>query len=324
MVRLTIAAGAGGSVEYYIIEPDGFERYGKVAENTTISDEVPTGSYVTVMAFPKTGYEFKRWVYSIYKDGASSGESYEKFYTFVINYRTDIAAEFKEALPGKARVVIRVGSGVGEICVDGVCTTYYQLLEITLGSTITVNAKPSNGYELDYVLVNSEKYTFTQFNLSVTQDTNITAYFKVKVSEVKIDSLIAMPNTGVAPLTVYFSISWHGGTPPYSLAISYGDGMSDGKTTYALTESFTHIYGKAGTFTATVTVSDSVGRTDSKTTTITVTSAPSPTITPTLTPSPTPTLTPSPTPTWEQMMPMIAMVGALLIGGAIVISLLRG
>ena len=460
MVRLTIVAGAGGSVEYDIVDPyTGYEWVGTVPENKYVSLEVTTGASGTVTAKPKTGYKFKRWTYYVYRDGVGYGESYQNPYPFTANYRMDITAEFEQAAPEKATVYIRVGSGLGKVCVDGTCTSsgYYQGVQFTKGATVTVNAEASKDYMLDYVLVDSKKYTSVPFSLSVQADTWVTANFTPKPTEIRVQSFTASPSAGYAPLTVTFNASWSGGTPPYTVAVSYGDGYSDTKTTSSTSKSFTHTYSKAGTFTATVRVRDSRGqeassstavdvrpqpqylaltitgaeggtiyykgdsfragqykiyqlqsgetveitqkadsgyrfsrwRVDSRTDTsevlrFTITThtnvtavfekvtAPSPIVPSPVVPSPvipspvvpspvipspvvpspvipspvvpspvvpspvvpspivpppvvpSPTVMPSPTPMWEQMMPMIAMVGALLIGGAIVVSLLRG
>jgi len=421
-VRVTITAGSGGSVEYSIAG-----QTGTVAEGTYKPLDVPAGSSGTVTAKPKTGYKFKRWTYYIYRDGVGYGESYQNPYPFTANYRMSITAEFEQAAPEKVTVYIRVGLGLGKVCVDGTCTSsgYYQGVQFTKGATVTVNAQADAGYMLDYVLVDSKKYTSVPFSLSVQADTWITANFAPKPAEIRVQSFTASPYAGYAPLTVTFNASWSGGTPPYTVAVSYGDGYSDTKTTSSTSESFTHTYSKAGTFTATVRVRDSRGqeassitevevrpppqylaltitgaeggtiyykgdsfragqykiyqlqsgetveitqkadsgyrfsywRVDSKTNTsevlrftitthtnvtavFTKVTAPSPVVPSPVVPSPvvpspvvpfvpspvvpSPTVTPSPTPMWEQMMPMITMLGALLIGGAIVISLLRG
>jgi PKD repeat protein len=415
MVRLYITASSGGSVEYDIVDPyTGYKWSGIVPENRYVELEVTTGASGTATAKGKQGYRFRRWVYYIYYDRMGYGESYQNPYPVTVNYKMSIVAEFEQEVPGKVTVYIRVGTGLGKICVDGICTSsgYYQGVQFTKGATVTVNAEASKDYMLDYVLVDSKKYTSVPFSLSVQADTWITANFAPKPTEIRVQRFTASPNAGYAPLTVTFNASWSGGTPPYTVTVSYGDGYSDTKTTNSTSESFTHTYSKAGTFTATVRVRDSRGqeassitavdvrsppqylaltitgaeggtiyykgdsfragqykiyqlqpgetvevtqradsgyrfsywRVDSKTNTsgvlrFTITThtnvtavfekvtVPSPVVPSPVVPSPivpSPVVTPSPTPAWEQMMPMIAMVGALLIGGAIVISLLRG
>jgi len=420
MVKLTIIASTGGSVEYEVVDPyTGYRWTGVVDENKHTSLEVTTGASATVLAKPKTGYKFYRWTYYVYYDTRYGyGESFENPYSRTIDYRTSITAQFSEAPAETVRVYWKVGSGLGSVCVDSKCTSsgYYQHIDVAKGSTITVDARPSEGYEFDKAYVDTKTYTSIPFKLTVTTDIWISVDFKLKPSEVKITSFTSSPNAGYAPLTVTFNASWSGGSPPYTVEMRYGDGYSDSKTTNYTSESFSHTYTTAGTFTATVTVRDSRGQTASKSTAIDVrptptyvaltvygaeggtiyfrgesfragqskiyqlqagetveltqtadsgykfsrwvvdsktdtsqvlrftitthtsvsavfekitpTPTPTPTI-PTPTPTPTPTKTPTPTaptptPTWEQMMPLIAMGGALLIGATIVISLVRG
>ncbi len=63
--------------------------------------------------------------------------------------------------------------------------------------------------------------------------------------------LAAYPATGVTPLTVNFAPEVHGGTPPYTYDVDYGDGTNGPGTT--------HVYASAGTFQAKVTVTDANG-----------------------------------------------------------------
>lgn len=75
---------------------------------------------------------------------------------------------------------------------------------------------------------------------------------------------VATPTTGLAPLSVEFTGSAYGGTPPWTFSWNFGDG---GTSTQ---QSPTHTYTKDGTYQATVTVRDSSGATATNSTTITV------------------------------------------------------
>jgi PKD repeat protein len=78
-------------------------------------------------------------------------------------------------------------------------------------------------------------------------------------------SFTASPTSGPVPLTVTFTIGTiSGGFPPYSGTLNYGDGSSD-PVSAAGTK--THTYTTKGTFTATLTVTDSLGATISGTVT---------------------------------------------------------
>ena len=67
-------------------------------------------------------------------------------------------------------------------------------------------------------------------------------------------SVTADPTAGPAPLRAGFSLLAAGGSPPYSVNWSFGDGLSASNETDP-----SHIYGLPGNYTATVTVSDTAG-----------------------------------------------------------------
>src|SRR5207248_1944669 len=79
----------------------------------------------------------------------------------------------------------------------------------------------------------------------------------------------ASPTTGNAPLTVSFTGSASGGAAPYSYSWSFGDG---GATSTAQNPS--HTYNNAGTYTATLTVTDSSSPAKTASSSITVTASP--------------------------------------------------
>lgn len=78
----------------------------------------------------------------------------------------------------------------------------------------------------------------------------------------------ASPTSGTALLTVSFTASASGGTSPYAYSWNFGD-----QSATSAQQNPTHAYPSAGTFTATLTVMDSAGKTAQATATITVTSA---------------------------------------------------
>jgi PKD repeat protein len=79
----------------------------------------------------------------------------------------------------------------------------------------------------------------------------------------------ATPTSGTAPLTVSFTGSASGGTPPYTYAWSFGDSST------STLQSPAHTYTGVGTYSATLTVTDSAGKTGQASVTITVSSSPS-------------------------------------------------
>jgi PKD repeat protein len=78
-------------------------------------------------------------------------------------------------------------------------------------------------------------------------------------------SVMASPTSGQAPLAVNFTGSASGGATPYSYRWTFGDGGS------STSQNPSHTYSSAGTYTATLTVTDSTNATNSKSLTITVT-----------------------------------------------------
>ncbi len=79
-------------------------------------------------------------------------------------------------------------------------------------------------------------------------------------------SASASPTSGTAPLAVSFTGSASGGTSPYSYSWAFGDGST------STAQNPSHTYSSAGTYTATLTVTDSAGHTATSSVTITVTS----------------------------------------------------
>ena len=79
-------------------------------------------------------------------------------------------------------------------------------------------------------------------------------------------SASASPVSGQAPLSVSFSGNASGGTSPYSYSWAFGDGGS------SAAQNPSHTYSSAGTFSATLTVTDSASAIASKSVTITVSS----------------------------------------------------
>ena len=84
--------------------------------------------------------------------------------------------------------------------------------------------------------------------------------------------LQASPTSGYAPLAVKFIVNWEGGSPPVDFVINYGDGSPPDRAddVYGYCPIFYHTYESPGTYTASVTATDSAGSTVSDSVTITV------------------------------------------------------
>src|SRR4030042_5095896 len=84
-----------------------------------------------------------------------------------------------------------------------------------------------------------------------------------------IASATGSPTSGQAPLAVNFTGSASGGTSPYSYRWTFGDGGS------STSQNPAHTYSSAGSYTATLTVTDSTSTTATRSLTITAAAAPS-------------------------------------------------
>jgi len=81
-------------------------------------------------------------------------------------------------------------------------------------------------------------------------------------------SASALPTSGQVPLTVNFTGTATGGTPPYSYSWNFGDG------TTSTAQNPSHTYSSAGTYTATLTVTDSASPAHTASSTVSITASP--------------------------------------------------
>jgi PKD repeat protein len=128
------------------------------------------------------------------------------------------------------------------------------------GSSTTQN--PSHTYS------SAGSYTAT---LTATDSASATASSAVNITVTAAVPLsagnVASPPSGQAPLSVNFAGKASGGTPPYTYRWAFGDSGS------STTQNPSHTYSSAGSYTATLTVTDNASATASSTANITVTAA---------------------------------------------------
>jgi PKD repeat protein len=124
---------------------------------------------------------------------------------------------------------------------------------------VSTSQNPAHTYQ------NSGNYTAT---LTVTDSTTANASATVNISVSAnppiSQTIIAVPTSGPAPLTVNFTANASGGTPPYTYGWNFGDGQS------SIEQNVSHTYVAAGTYVATLTVTDSLGATTNGSVTIIV------------------------------------------------------
>jgi PKD repeat protein len=111
-----------------------------------------------------------------------------------------------------------------------------------------------------------EEGTYT-VTLRVEDSAGHTATDDATVTVAGIDELVANaggPYQGAPSEAVFFTGSARGGRAPYTYSWNFGDGLS------ANDQNPIHVYEEAGTYTITLTVTDSDGTTDDHTTTVTI------------------------------------------------------
>ena len=130
------------------------------------------------------------------------------------------------------------------------------------GTDLTVNifqkfipqSLPPNFYgEGTYILT----VTVTDIVTGEQGSASVTLSFAVPVTA----SLTATPTSGNAPLNVLFSTNFGGGFPNYDVSLDFGDGSASSQLTNrpAGSLNFPHTYTQLGTYTATLTVMDTLG-----------------------------------------------------------------
>jgi PKD repeat protein len=125
----------------------------------------------------------------------------------------------------------------------------------------------------------AKSYTATLTVTDVELDTaTATQVIHVSVNQPPVASLTASTNSGTVPLAITFDGSGSydpDNIPLQSWSVDFGDGNSTGLKTGPVSDDIQHTYTTPGPYTATLTVTDSSGATDTATQSITVNPVPS-------------------------------------------------
>ena len=120
-----------------------------------------SGSTISISATPSNGYQFSHW------SGDTSGSSNPLSIT--INQDTSIVANFTEVINSYSLSTSSSPSNSGTVSGDG---TYNS------GSTISISATPSNGYQFSYWSGDASGSS-NPLSITINQDTSIVANFSV-------------------------------------------------------------------------------------------------------------------------------------------------
>ncbi len=133
--------------------------------------------------------------------------------------------------------------------------------------TTSTTQNPSHTYSAagTYTATLTVKDSASPANTATSQvTTNVSA-----VGNPLAASASANPTSGQVPLTVSFAGTATGGTPAYHYSWNFGDGSAT-----STTQNPSHTYSTAGTYTATLTVTDSASPANTASSTVTITASP--------------------------------------------------
>ncbi len=143
------------------------ESYGTVSDST---GSYAVGSSVVIGAYPRDNYEFLGWSLN---GGNTIISGTENQTSYVVNVTSDATYT----------AVFRLKNYTITTSTDGNGTISATASSVQSGGSVTVTATPSSSsYEFDYFIVNngSPIYTNPYTVTNITQNTTITAYFKLK------------------------------------------------------------------------------------------------------------------------------------------------
>lgn len=169
-VSLTIESRPGGSVSATI----GTESY-VIVPNTSLTFRVNYGTYVTLTAYPSSGYRFKHWL----KDGAvySTSTTINPYISANVTY-TAVYETTTAPPPGYYNVTYNVGEG-GKLLINNVEYKGSGVLTFASGTSLTIKAVPDSGYEIDQFIVAGSAVVGTDTKtITLNSDTSVSVSFK--------------------------------------------------------------------------------------------------------------------------------------------------
>ena len=173
---VTPPSGETVDIELYV---SSFEDLGEdeLNNNCTVSSNVSTavvGSQVVLTATTNPGYKFDGWSL----DGEtfiSTEKSYRLTITsdMVLNGTVYVFAAFSKdntpVTPTQYTVTVSTNGTGGTATVDG-----QQTVTVDAGTKVTIEAKPADGYEFDYWIVNGEQNSLLSAKETPTVNSNLT------------------------------------------------------------------------------------------------------------------------------------------------------
>ncbi len=238
---------------------------GKVVANATVTLSTPDGRVVLWRTTDEKGraeipisFDDGNWTNSLVLT-ASSKDLNDRT---EVSFLTDTPIGFVFVPPLQLSFVASPTAGIAPLAISFASTVSGGLRPYTYAWAFgdggsSSQANPTHTYQV------AGTYTVTLTVTDAGQRSSAKSLEVVAASPLRM-SLSANPTSGVAPLSVTFTSTVRDGFGPYTYAWTFGDGGTSSAANP------THVYSSAGTFTATVVVTDSLSTQRSGTTTVTV------------------------------------------------------
>lgn len=215
-------------------------------------------------------------------DGSAAATTANPSHTYSISgtFTASVVVTDSSGASAKSSVTITVSGAASLVASASATPTSGTVpLAVSFTGSATGGASPYNyswafgdggtgsGTTATHTYVSAGNYTAT---LTVTDSSGTKAKSNVKITvsnslPALLVTATASPSSGTAPLSVSFTATSSSGTAPYTAAWQFGDGTAGSGT------STTHTYNSAGSYQASVTLTDSTGRVGKASTYVNVT-----------------------------------------------------